>query len=117
MARIDFDLTMALIWASVSGSLALIGVSAVNFARHCFRHVPRTSPTDPPALSPSCLEKLHETAVNCGCDMPDVPSSKTSDVYLVFFLTYTVPKSRLLPPLTWTTHWAIKVDDVYFDLR
>lgn len=70
-------------------------------------------------LSTACEEGLRLTASRCGCgrlNPESTASTRTREVHLDLFLTYTVPKNKLLPSWSWTTLWAIEVDGNFYEL-
>ncbi|KAH7346136.1 hypothetical protein BKA65DRAFT_536877 [Rhexocercosporidium sp. MPI-PUGE-AT-0058] len=108
---------MSLTGAAIGGSVGLAGVCIAKIVQHARSSDPDTlaSPDNQSPLTPACQESLQQTESKCGCDDANnepLASRNTARVYLCLF----VAKHDFLPLLPSTTHWAMEVDGIFYEL-
>ncbi|KAB8205698.1 hypothetical protein BDV34DRAFT_225099 [Aspergillus parasiticus] len=117
----DFHENRSFVPALVGIYLHTAGEGAPHNLISLTRHATSSSADVPDrcsTLPEACLLSLRSTVSSYGCgemNQKAAESSRTSEVYLCGYLIYTVSRDYWLPSWSWTTHWAIEVDVIYYE--
>ena len=118
---LGFDIEGGLNGAATGVLFAVVCIIIFYNLRHTFLVPAAPPPTT--VLAEPCRVGLEAEMRNCGCECADsLPADRAGDekVYLVFTVTrsWSVRDGRwYLPRWAWTTHWAMEVRGIYYELK
>lgn len=118
-ALTSFDFWAGLDGSALGGSLAILLISIATSIWRIwrFRNVDFSQPDDLLSGAPACLEQVKSTLSKCiggSSDIEPETPLRNKEVRLIYKPVW---KNTFLPPLTWTSHWAVKVDGVFYEMR